>query len=202
MKPKQPLSINFPIICFETICIVKSDLNVGLIIRQTHLLDPLLVFGRFPLQLLAGLSWLSQLGLIEVAAAAGGRQILLQLSDGHLHLLQLSVILLSTARETSGQTWSLCMFTVTHNIQNHRGATLDVRFWSSGARVFLWNDLLTAAGRVNEGLNECDALRNQTRGFKEWLKYNVNDYWLRFSLKPAGLARLIVLRLELWQRLS
>lgn len=64
------------------------------------------------------------------------------------------------------------------------------------AHVFLWKDLLTAAGRVNEGLKEYDALRNQTGGFREWLKYNVNDYWLRFSLKPAGLTRLIVLRSE------
>lgn len=62
----------------------------------SYLLDPLLVFHSFPFEVLTRLPGLSQFSLVEVAAASGSRQVFLQLPDAHLHLLQLSMVLLRT----------------------------------------------------------------------------------------------------------
>lgn len=59
-----------------------------------NLLHPLLIVSCLPLQLLARLTGLLQLRLVQVATATGCRQVLLQLSDGHAHLLQLGMVLL------------------------------------------------------------------------------------------------------------
>ena len=61
---------------------------------SVDLLHPMLVVGSLPLQLLAALPRLFQLGLVQVAAATSSRQVLLQLSDGDPHLLQLGMIFL------------------------------------------------------------------------------------------------------------
>ena len=61
-----------------------------------YLLDPLLVLHGLPLQVLAGLPGVPELRLVEVAAAPGRRQVLLQLPDGDLHLLQLGMVLLGS----------------------------------------------------------------------------------------------------------
>ena len=63
-----------------------------------YLLHPLLVVGRLPLQLITALPGLLQLRLVQVATATGGRQVLLQLSDGHAHFLQLGMVLLQRER--------------------------------------------------------------------------------------------------------
>lgn len=62
--------------------------------RRGDLLDPVLVVCGLPLQLLASLPRLFQLSLVQVAAATGSRQVLLQLPDGHPHLHQLRVVFL------------------------------------------------------------------------------------------------------------
>lgn len=62
----------------------------------SYLLDPLLVFHSFPFEILTRLPGLSQFSLVEVAPAPCSRQVFLQLPDAHLHLLQLSMVLLRT----------------------------------------------------------------------------------------------------------
>ena len=68
--------------------------------QAAYLLDSLLVFYSLPFQVLAGLPGISELRLIQVAAAAGSGQVFLQLPDGLFQLLQLSMVLLSSGGET------------------------------------------------------------------------------------------------------
>ncbi len=65
---------------------------------SADLLHPMLAVGNLPLQLLACLPRLFELSLIQVATATSSRQVLLQLSDGNSHLLQLSMIFLHKDR--------------------------------------------------------------------------------------------------------
>lgn len=62
----------------------------------SYLLDSLLVFHSFPFEFLTRLPGVSKLSFIQITAASGCWQVLLQLPDGHLHLLQLCMILLSS----------------------------------------------------------------------------------------------------------
>lgn len=71
--------------------------------RRPDLLDPVLVVCSLPLQLLASLPRLFQLGLVQVATATSSRQVLLQLPDGHSHLLQLRVVFLRAGVAEAGQ---------------------------------------------------------------------------------------------------
>ena len=68
---------------------------------ETYLLDPLLVLHSFPLEVLTCLPGVSEFRFVEVAAAPGSGEVLLQLPDGDLHLLQLSMVLLHTHTHTA-----------------------------------------------------------------------------------------------------
>lgn len=70
------------------------------LLTWSYLLDSLLVFHSFPFEFLTHLPGVSKLGFIQITAASGCWQVLLQLPDGHLHLLQLRMILLSSDTRT------------------------------------------------------------------------------------------------------
>lgn len=72
---------------------------------RTYLHDSLLIFHSFPFELLTCLSGVSEFRFVEVAAAPGSWQVLLQLPDGDLHLLQLGMVLLSPQTAHRGHQW-------------------------------------------------------------------------------------------------
>lgn len=95
------MRVNNYIVLMITIVLFVSFWEIivlNLFLKQSYLLYPLLVFHSLPFEVLTRLPGLSQLGLIEVAPASGGCQVFLQLPDAHLHLLQLSMVLLRTQR--------------------------------------------------------------------------------------------------------
>lgn len=81
-------------------CLPKTfeSLKALVPVQSADLLNPVLVLCSFPLQFFAGLAGLFQFCLIKVATATGSRQVLLQLSNGNSHLLQLGMIFLHTGK--------------------------------------------------------------------------------------------------------
>lgn len=69
---------------------------------SVDLLHPVLIICRFSFQFLAGLTRIFQLSLVQVTATSSGRQVLLQLPDGHSHLLQLSMVFLKRQKRGTG----------------------------------------------------------------------------------------------------
>lgn len=79
--------------CMNYLYTIKTSLAS---LAWSYLLDSLLVFNSFPFEFLTRLPGVSKLSFIQIAATSGCWQVLLQLPDGHLHLLQLCMILLSS----------------------------------------------------------------------------------------------------------
>lgn len=81
----------------HSICQINHNVTFRIINSFSYsvdLLHPMLVVASLPLQFLAVLPRLFQLSLVQVAAATGSRQVLLQLSDGNPHLLKLGMVFL------------------------------------------------------------------------------------------------------------
>lgn len=101
---------------------------------HTHLLDSLLVVYSLPLELFAGLARVSQLSFVQITATSGSGQILLQLPDGHLHLFQLSVVLLhATDDHTHSDNLVIAFDMCEHNNKKQTGPA--ERFHSKRAEM-------------------------------------------------------------------